>query len=288
MKILVFGRSGQVGGYLENYVTNLPQFDLVEVDRTDLNLLDTDRIIPFITSLKPDWVINAAAHTAVDKAESEPELCFRPNAEAPCRMAAACADIGSGFVHYSTDYVFDGQGSCPYTETDVTNPKSVYGKSKREGELAILKQLPASIILRTSWVYAKKGHNFVNTMLRLARERPEINVVSDQIGSPTFAGDLAQVTTNIISGISDGRFSHRGGIFHATGQGETSWYEFCQQIMKQTFDHSISVNPISSDQYPTPAPRPRYSVLSNQKMKEVYSQELRHWKTALGDCLSSD
>ncbi|NKB75606.1 MAG: dTDP-4-dehydrorhamnose reductase [Gammaproteobacteria bacterium] len=287
MKVLVFGKSGQVGSCLVELMEDQSQLDLIEFNRNDLDLMDIGRINSFITKHNPDWVINAAAYTAVDKAESDSDRCFRLNAEAPEYIATTCAEINANFIHYSTDYVFDGMGNHPYVEEAKPNPQSVYGKSKLAGELAILARLSNAIILRTAWVYAKKGNNFVNTMLRLAEEKPSINVVNDQFGSPTSAKDLAEVTVSILLDIANHRVVHQGGVFHATGQGETTWYEFCKQIMKETFNDETIINAISSTEYPTPAPRPTYSVLSNQKLKDVYGQELPHWQTALSYCLQS-
>lgn len=284
-KVLLFGKSGQVGACLSRHLKLLPQFELVEFDSKDVDLSDLERVFGCIEDIKPDWVINAAAYTAVDKAESDEDLCFRLNAQAPGRMAAACAKVGARFIHYSTDYVFDGNGTQSYVESDETNPQSVYGRSKRQGEITILEHLPESIIFRTAWVYAKEGHNFVNTMLRLASQLPEIRVVNDQFGSPTFAKDLSDMTINVVCGIESGNLIHQGGVFHATCKGETSWFGFCEQIMKVSSNSDTVITAIPSVDFPTDAPRPHYSVLCNRKLKQVYGQELPDWKTSLHRCL---
>jgi dTDP-4-dehydrorhamnose reductase len=283
--VLVFGKNGQVGSNLVRILGQLPGFDVLGVDIDEIDLTQTDGIESFITKCSPRWVINASAHTAVDKAESEQELSFKLNAAAPEEMAKACALTGTGFVHYSTDYVFDGAASEPYVESDPANPKSVYGRSKLQGEVSVLSQLPDAIILRTSWVYDKTGHNFVNTMLRLVETRTELQVVNDQFGSPTLADDLARVTVNILNGVTSGRHNHQGGVFHATGQGHTSWYGFCKEIMKITGNHEVTLTPVTTSEFPTIAPRPAYSVLSNRKLEYTYQQKLPHWRDALYRCL---
>jgi dTDP-4-dehydrorhamnose reductase len=283
--VLVFGKNGQVGGNLVRIIGQLPGFDVKAVDIDEIDLTRTDQIESFISSCTPRWVINASAHTAVDKAESEEELSYQLNAAAPAAMAQACALIGAGFIHYSTDYVFDGTASEPYVESDPANPKSVYGRSKLQGEISVLSRLPAAIVLRTSWVYGKKGHNFVNTMLRLVETRTELQVVEDQYGSPTLADDLAQVTVNIVEGVTSGSHIHQGGVFHATGQGHTSWYGFCKEIMKITGNQQVTVTPVATTEFPTIAPRPAFSVLSNRKLEDSYQQKLPHWKDALNRCL---
>jgi dTDP-4-dehydrorhamnose reductase len=285
LKILVFGKNGQVGSSLLE-IFESKGVRTLGVDIQDLDLTNTKEIEVFINKERPDWVINCAAHTAVDKAESEQKLSYLLNVDAPKAMARTCANLSIGFVHYSTDYVFDGTASVPYLESDEVNPQSVYGRTKAEGESAVLAELKDALIFRTAWVYSENGNNFVNTMLRLAREHSEISVVSDQIGSPTLARDLAQMTVNVIEKIVSKECEHIGGVFHATGQGAISWYQFCQAIMEITENTEVTIRPISTEQYPTPAPRPGYSVLSNQKLNEVYQQQLPHWKESLRHCLS--
>ena len=287
MKVLIFGANGQVGDQLVNLLNVTEDVEVEAVGRTDFDLQNVAEIRAFVLYAKPDWVINAAAYTAVDQAETDVEQCFRLNAQAPEKMALACSELGAGFVHYSTDYVFDGVSSEPYREGDATNPMSVYGRSKLLGEELVLKHLPAAIVFRTAWVYAQTGKNFVNTMLRLAKQLPNIKVVCDQYGSPTYAADLARVSAEIILGITKNTLSHQGGVFHATGSGQTNWYEFCCQILAEAGVEGVEVTAIDGDEYPTPAPRPNYSVLSNKKLFEVYEQRLPHWRDSLRACLSA-
>ena len=284
-KVLVFGKNGQVGSQILNLLS-AQNVICQGADIDDIDLTDTDGISAFIVSVNPDWVINCAAHTAVDRAESEEQLSHALNIAAPEAMANSCAELGCGFIHYSTDYVFDGTAVVPYTENDPVNPQSVYGQTKYAGEQAVLSSLPTAIIFRTAWVYSKNGNNFVNTMLRLAREKTEIRVVNDQTGSPTLADDLARVAVNIVNKIVSGDFEHQGGVFHATGKGEITWFDFCKAIMELSKIDSVSIVPISTSEFPTPAPRPGYSVLSNQKLKETYGEEMPQWKDSLAQCLS--
>lgn len=284
-KVLVFGKNGQVGSQIL-YLLSAQGVCCQGADIEDIDLTDIDKIREFILSANSNWVINCAAHTAVDRAQSEEQLSHALNVAAPEAMANACAELGCGFIHYSTDYVFDGTSSKPYAEDDSVNPQSVYGKTKYAGERAVLSGLPSAIIFRTAWVYSKDGSNFVNTMLRLARERSEISVVDDQTGSPTLADDLARVTVNIIHKISTGDFEHQGGVFHVTGKGEITWFEFCEAIMRISNIDDVNIVPISTADYPTPAPRPGYSVLSNQKLTDVYAEEMPQWQDSLARCLS--
>jgi dTDP-4-dehydrorhamnose reductase len=285
VSVLVFGKNGQVGNKLVSFLSAAQGFTVQGADIDELDLTALDQIDRFIRSANPAWVVNGSAHTAVDRAESEPELSLQLNALAPAAMARTCASIGARFIHYSTDYVFDGRASEPYDEGDPLNPQSVYGKTKARGEQEVAGHLPDSIIFRTSWVYSRGGANFVNTMLRLAAEQPEINVVNDQFGCPTFADDLARVTISIMDSIETKQCRHQGGLFHATGQGVTSWYDFCMEIMQISGNHDVRVNPIPTESYPTPAPRPAYSVLSNRKLNDTYNQQLPHWIESLNVCL---
>ena len=291
-RILVFGQSGQVGGYLSQFIQSSGQFTLLDSPRqsdgTRFDLSNTDQIASFILAAQPDWVVNTAAYTAVDQAEDDQTQCYKINCQAPREMAIAAQSIGAGFVHYSTDYVSDGESTRPYGESDETNPRSVYGKSKLAGEQAVLDAMPEALILRTAWVYAKTGKNFVNTMLRLANTHSSLRVVDDQIGCPTFASDLAEVTLNIIQRIERREVIHQGGIYHATGQGAVSWYEFCKKIMMLSGFSDIKIDPIPSEAFPTPAPRPRYSVLDNSKLFSVYGLALPEWQSSLGTMLAGD
>ena len=291
-RILVFGQSGQVGGYLSRFIRKSNQFTLLDSpqqpDGARFDLGNTDQIASLVLAAKPDWVVNTAAYTAVDQAEDDQDQCYKINCEAPREMAIAARSIGAGFVHYSTDYVFDGDSAHPYCESDKTNPRSVYGKSKLAGENAVLDAMPEALILRTAWVYAKTGKNFVNTMLRLAQTHSSLRVVDDQIGCPTFASDLAEVTFSIIKRIECNEIVHQGGIYHATGRGEVSWYEFCREIMALSGFSEIKIDPIPSEAFPTPAPRPKYSVLDNSKLLSVYDLALPEWQSALSTMLTGE
>ncbi len=256
------------------------QHEVNGLDQDDLDLIQTDQIESTIHAYQPDWVINASAYTAVDRAESEAVLANAINHFAPAAMAKACAKLNCGLLHYSTDYVFDGSGHRPYVETDAPNPQSVYGETKLAGEQAVMREYPNAIILRTAWVYAKEGANFVNTMLRLADERDELGVVSDQFGSPTLAYDLAVASVSIVENTKLDDLSEVAGIYHATGSGLTSWFDFAREIFLLV-NKSVKLNAISTEDYPTPAPRPHYSVLSNEKLQRVFAIALPVWQESL-------
>jgi len=226
------------------------------------------------------FLINAAAYTAVDKAESEKELAFNINASAPGQLAALCKKYNTSFLHISTDYVFDGIADKPYRENDETNPQSVYGASKLEGEKRIMIANPGAIIIRTSWVYSSFGNNFVKTILRLLREKDEISVVSDQLGSPTYAADLANTILQIIGS------KWQPGIFHYCNDGIISWYEFALYI-KELCGSSCTIKAISTDQYPTAAKRPSFSALDTSKIKTQYHIQLPEWKDSLRVCMNA-
>lgn len=284
-KVLIFGKHGQVGGQLVNQLAQREEYAVVATDIEDVDLTDDTATRTLVLEQRPDWVINTSAHTAVDRAETEKELAHQLNAVAPRVIAEACSEIGAAMIHYSTDYVFDGSASVPYVETDEPNPQSVYGITKLEGERAVLSALDRSLIFRTAWVYSKDGKNFVNTMLRLAGERGEIMVVCDQYGSPTLADDLAAMTISALARVIVEPDFSAFGVYHATGQGVVSWAGFSEEIMRLSGNSQVKVHPIPSSDYPTPAPRPAYSVLSNQKLKQQFGLELPLWQDALGRCL---
>ena len=283
MQILIFGKNGQLGSSLFSLLSE--QHQVTALDQADLDLAQLDQIETTIHAHHPDWVINASAYTAVDRAEQEPQLADAINHLAPAAMARTCKALQCGFLHYSTDYVFDGEAERPYLETDTPNPKSVYGETKLAGERAVMQASPQAIILRTAWVYAKEGANFVNTMLRLAGERDELGVVEDQFGSPTLAYDLALASVPIIENTKLDDLDKVAGIYHATGNGMTSWYGFAKEIFSLA-EIDIVVNPITTEAYPTPAPRPHYSVLSNQKLLDLFDISLPDWKASLALTLS--
>lgn len=280
-KILITGSNGQVGSELRILAAQYPAFEFVFVDRSDFSLENEEEIKTFLNKAKADYIINCAAYTAVDKAETETELADMINHKAVGTIAQWCFQNNCKLIQISTDYVFDGTSSVPLKEDDSTNPQSQYGKTKLLGELACLKNNPESIIIRTSWVYSEFGNNFVKTMLRLMKERDSINVVNDQVGSPTYAKDLAEALLKIIN--AENWYS---GIYNFSNEGEISWFEFALAI-KEISDSSCTVKGIPTTEYPTPAKRPAYSLLDKTKIKEVYKIEISEYKHSLEKCLEN-
>lgn len=279
-KILVTGANGQLGKELRQLESSFPQYEFVFLSREDLPIHHFELVRNFFKGYHPRYLINCAAYTAVDKAESEKDLAFQVNGESTGVLAAVCKEFNTGFIHISTDYVFDGTASSPYKTDAATNPQSVYGASKLEGEKQALQFNPDSIIIRTSWVYSEFGKNFVKTMLKLMSERESLNVVCDQVGSPTYAADLAAAIMKIIS---SGQWNP--GIYHFSNEGEINWYDFAVAI-KELSGSSCTINPIPTSQYPTPAKRPAYSVLDKSKIVSVFNISLKDWKISLATCLS--
>ncbi|RXK62459.1 dTDP-4-dehydrorhamnose reductase [Lacibacter luteus] len=278
--ILVTGSNGQVGKELQQLATAYPQFRFVFASREDMKLHHFGLVENFFAATKPEYCINCAAYTAVDKAESEQEMAILVNGEAVGNLAAVCKKYNTKLIHISTDYVFDGESETPYKEEDATGPINTYGRSKLLGEQLCMKEDEDAIIIRTAWVYSSYGHNFVKTMMRLMNERNELNVVADQIGSPTYAADLAKAMLDIIS---SGKWE--SGIYHYSNEGKISWFEFAEAIKKITGSKAI-VHPIETSQYPTPAKRPHYSLLNKSKIKSVYSIAVPEWKQSLADCIA--
>lgn len=278
--ILVTGKNGQLGWELQRALSSMGS--VVALDRRQMDLMSPDSIRTAFRDIKPGVIVNAAAYTAVDRAESEPELAMAINGIAPGVLAAEAKRIGAALIHYSTDYVFDGARSAPYTEEDPPNPLGAYGKSKLAGETAIAATDVPHLILRTGWLYSARRGSFVLTILRLATKQTELRIVADQTGAPTWAASVADTTAQIVQrhGNSIGDFT---GIYHLTAGGETSWYEFAQTIIRELHDRDsvrspVHVVPISLTEYGAPAPRPRYCVLSNAKMKSVFGIELADWR----------
>jgi dTDP-4-dehydrorhamnose reductase len=276
---MVTGANGQLGKELRQLESQWPQFDFLFLSREDLPIHHFELVRNFFKGAHPTYLINCAAYTAVDKAEQEKELAYQINAEAVGVLAAVCKEYHCRFVHISTDYVFDGTGSKPYTEEDPTGPQSVYGASKLEGEKQAIALNPDSIIIRTSWVYSSFGKNFVKTILRLVQEKPSISVVGDQVGSPTYAADLAKVILHIISAKN-----WHSGIYNYSNDGVISWWTFAQAIAELS-GFATPIQAIPTSEYPTPAKRPAWSVLDKSKIKADYGVEIRDWKEALKDCL---
>ena len=285
MKILLFGCDGQLGTDLQDSLAGIAELSAYGL--TDLDITDFDRLQQVIDDERPGLIVNAAAYTAVDKAESEPELAAMVNAEAPAVMAKKATELQAGMIHYSTDYVFDGTATKPYSEEDKPNPESVYGSTKLEGERAVLENCSNSLILRTSWVYSLHGQNFLRTMLRLANERDELSIVGDQVGAPTTTRALADATLKLVQYyLVNGEFSDRvSGVYHMTCGGETSWYEFAKAIFAAANNTAMRVVEITTEEYPTPAKRPAYSVLSNEKLFDTFGIRLPDWQSALSQCM---
>lgn len=283
MRILLTGVNGQVGHELERSLQGLGE--VVALDRSRLDLADLDQVRTTIRSLRPDLIVNPAAYTAVDKAETEPELARLLNAHAPAVMAEEAKALGAALVHYSTDYVFDGTKAGAYVETDPTNPINVYGQTKLEGEQAIAASGVRHLIFRTSWVYGMRGKNFLLTMLRLGREREELRVVADQHGAPTWSRTIAD-TTAVVLARSRGAdwWEQHGGIYHLSSRGATTWHGFTEAILARA-GLNCRVLPITSAEYPVPARRPANSVMAADKLTASLAA-LPDWDTALRLCMS--
>ena len=280
-KILVTGANGQLGKELRDLAAQFSAYEFLFLSREDMPIHHFELVRHFFDQFKPDFCINCAAYTAVDKAESENELAELINTESVDILSAVAAAADCRFVHISTDYVYSGDGSRPYIETDPTGPLSVYGKTKLDGEIAAIKNDPLAVIIRTSWVYSVYGHNFVKTMLRLMKDRPEISVVSDQIGSPTYAADLASCIMHIISSAD-----WYPGVYNFSNEGQISWFEFALEIGRITGSSCI-VHPIPTSAYPSPAQRPQYSVMDKNKICQTYGLDLNNWKESLSKCINA-
>lgn len=278
-KILVTGANGQLGKSLRKISVQYPDFQFLFLSREDLAIHHFELVRNFFRSFQPDFCINCAAYTAVDKAEAEKDLAFLVNAESTGVLAAVCNENGTKFLHISTDYVFNGEAIKPYSEEDDTDPQSVYGASKREGEILALDFNPDTIVIRTSWVYSEFGKNFVKTMIRLMHEKQTISVVNDQWGSPTYAFDLANCIMQIIS---SEKFIP--GIYHFSNDGAINWFQFAEAI-KENIASKCDITPIPTSAYPTPAKRPLYSVMNKEKIMKVYDIKLSPWKESLRACL---
>lgn len=287
--ILVTGVNGQVGFELLRSLQGLGR--VVACDRSMLDLSDLDRVRSVVRELKPSIIVNPAAYTAVDKAETDVDAARRLNVGVPRAFAEEAARLGAALVHYSTDYVFDGTKEGAYVETDATNPQNVYGLTKLEGEQAIAATGCAHLILRTSWVYGRRGKNFLLTMLKLGSERPELRVVADQVGAPTWSKTIATATAHIVAqalAADDADWwAQRSGVYHFTSAGATSWHGFAEAIFAQAMgERAPRVSPIPASDYPVPAKRPPNSRLSHDKLTEAFGLRLPDWADALTLCLS--
>lgn len=304
--ILLTGRTGQIGSELQRMLPELGE--VVAPGREELDLLDFESIRRVVHSVRPQLIVNAAAYTAVDEAETAESKAYAVNAQAPAVLAEEAKDLGALLVHYSTDYVFDGSNRTPYVELDATNPINAYGRTKLAGEQAIRNSGVLHLIFRTAWVYARRGRNFLLTILRLASEREELKIVNDQVGAPTYAGQIAATTAKVLTDLYDAgtdrqRFSEFCGTYHMTAAGETTWYDFANAILDQaartpaesswlsavTKGRALSAHrilPISTEEFRSPAKRPRYSVLSNSLLKQTFGVAMPDWRSQLFECFS--
>jgi dTDP-4-dehydrorhamnose reductase len=304
--ILLTGKSGQLGSELHRLLPKMGE--VIALERKDLDLRDPEKIRRVMRDAKPQLVVNAAAYTAVDAAETDEANALAVNAEGPGLLALEAKKIGAMLVHFSTDYVFDGLKRAPYLETDPPNPVNVYGRTKLAGEQAIRNSGAAHLTFRTSWVYAMHGRNFLLTILRLSTEREELKIVDDQVGAPTCAFDLAEGTTKILAGLIAGdksqfTLSEASGTYHMSAAGQTTWYEFAKSILEEAGRAPQNlpwlatatkgrplvarrVVPISTEEFHSPTPRPPYSVLSNTHLKQVFGVTLPDWRTQLQRCFS--
>jgi dTDP-4-dehydrorhamnose reductase len=279
MNILITGCNGQLGNEMQLLEKVNPQHTYFNTDVAELDITDETAINQFVSDNAIDGIVNCAAYTAVDKAEDNQELCRKLNTVAPGYLAAAIETRGGWMIQVSTDYVFDGTNHTPYTENDPTCPNSVYGATKLEGELAVQKACKKTMVIRTAWLYSTFGNNFVKTMIRLGKEKPELGVIFDQIGSPTYARDLAVA---IFAAISQGIVP---GIYHFSNEGVISWYDFTKAIHRIAGITTCHVRPLHTAEYPTPAHRPHYSVLDKTKIKQTYGIEIPYWEESLKECI---
>ena len=279
MRILITGCNGQLGNEMQLLEKENPQHSYFNTDVAELDITDEAAIVKFVEDNEIDGIVNCAAYTAVDKAEDNQELCRKLNTVAPGYLAAAVEKRGGWMIQISTDYVFDGTNHTPYTEDEPTCPNSVYGSTKLEGEQAAQKGCKRTMIIRTAWLYSTFGNNFVKTMIRLGKEKPELGVIFDQIGTPTYARDLAVA---IFAAINQGVVP---GIYHFSNEGVISWYDFTKAIHRIAGITTCHVRPLHTAEYPTPANRPHYSVLDKTKIKQTYNLEIPYWEESLAQCI---
>lgn len=283
MKVLITGSHGQVGYCLVNLLSKRSDIELVAYDRDNLDITDEHHVQTVLADVKPNVIINAAAHTAVDQAETDVELSYAINRDGPLYLAKAATQHNALLLHISTDYVFDGDNDVPYVETDTPNPKGVYGQSKLAGEEAVAANCTNYAILRTAWVFGEHGNNFVKTMLRLGKDRPELGIIGDQFGGPTYAGDIAKALVTMMDSFTG---AQQSGIYHFSGEPHVSWYQFAKAIFDAAGKHNALeslpvVNEITADQYPLPAPRPANSRLNCEKINETFNIKPSDWQAAL-------
>ena len=282
--ILVTGAYGQLGNEVRILSANYPDYNFMFTDVDSLDITDKNELIDFVTGNDIRYIINCAAYTAVDKAEDDTELCEKINATAVKNLGLAAAEAGAGIIHVSTDYVFDGTSCRPYSEDMPTKPCSIYGKTKLKGEKNLLKVCPNAIIIRTAWLYSPFGNNFVKTMIKLGSERESLNVIFDQVGTPTYALDLADAILKAMDQTIDTDHD-KSGIYHFSNEGVCSWYDFTIKIHEIAGINTCKVNPIETKDYPTKAARPHYSVLNKTKIKQTFNITIPHWEASLKECI---
>ena len=282
LTILLTGANGQLGHCFRQLAPQYPDWQFIYVDIEELDITNDRAVVDFFHKNRIDWCINCAAYAAVDKAESEPALARRVNVNGAKNLALACARQRIPFVHFSTDYVYHGRQNVPFRETDPVSPKGVYARTKLAGDRAALKANPLSMVIRTSWLYSLFGNNFLRTMLRLGAERPALNVVFDQAGTPTYAPDLAEAVLTIVRKVENKEVERASiaGIWHYSNEGVTSWYDFAKAIVELK-KLPCRVNAIESKDFPTPVERPPYSVLNKAKIKAAFGLEIPHWRESL-------
>jgi dTDP-4-dehydrorhamnose reductase len=276
--ILVTGANGQLGRSLQLAAGSSGEFRFLFTDVDTLDICNKEFLLSYMQANKTGYIINCAAYTAVDEAEDNEPLALRINSGAVRNLGEAAQSMGARIIHISTDYVFDGTNSLPYVENDYTCPVSVYGRTKQMGEMFLRAVCPEALIIRTSWLYSEFGHNFLKTMLRLGKECNELRIVFDQIGAPTYAGDLASAILSVVRSAEVGNF--KAGIFHYSNEGVCSWYDFARKIFQLT-NTACRAIPIETKDYPTRASRPHYSVLNKKKIKETYGLHIPHWEDSL-------
>jgi dTDP-4-dehydrorhamnose reductase len=282
-RVLITGSHGQVGHCLTHVLSVREDVEVIAYDREVLDITNEVQVATVLAELAPDVIINCAAHTAVDKAESDVEMSYAINRDGPRHLAQAAESLGALMLHISTDYVFDGEKAEPYLETDTPNPKGVYGQSKLAGEEAVAANCSRYAILRTAWVFGEHGNNFVKTMLRLGQDRPELGIIGDQFGGPTYAGDIANALVAIMDKFTA---PEQAGVYHFSGAPHVSWYQFAKAIFESAEKQGVlsqtpQVNEITADQYPLPAPRPANSRLNCDKIQQMFAVEPSDWQSAL-------
>jgi dTDP-4-dehydrorhamnose reductase len=284
MRVLITGSNGQLGSEIKELAANYKKLDFVFKDLPELDICNFEALQAFIIDYNINIVINCAAYTAVDKAEEDAEIAEKVNSKGVLNLVNALQTVNGKLIHISTDYVFDGDHFLPYKETDPVSPVGVYGETKRAGELAVINSDIDSIVIRTSWLYSSNGNNFVKTMLRLGKEKESLGVIFDQVGTPTYARDLAKTCLEILTGVNALKISKNGNLYHYSNEGVASWYDFAISIM-ELGGVNCKVKPIQTRDYLTLAKRPQYSVLNKSKIKTDFKIEIPYWRDSLKDCI---